>query len=294
MAITVYEHVESRELVNDRQYSGTTAIRKYVASSDNAQEDAGDINDAVANVAPDFYLRLIKQRIRPRPMGGGFWVVDVEYGPITGFDHPEGGVPGGQNIQLPDPLGMEFAFSTSGSTQHITKSLETKQSVGALFYGAPPSTDKAIGVSKSGVAGCDIIVPHFEFTITRQLQILRMSYIHKLVACTGCTNDRLWNTFEAGRVLFLGAEGSPIESNGLIKTWNVSYKFLVGDNLANVSVGGEGSHEIIIPVKKAHEYLWVGYTNDVDALGGVVMQVPGFAKVEKVYEEKDFLLHLEF
>lgn len=303
MAVVVYEAVESRELVNERGGrggpggQGTSAVREYVLQSDDFLMDAGDVNDAVANVAPDFYLRLAKNRIRSKPMGGGIWRATVEYAPLTSFDHPEGGLPGGgQNIQMADALGMEFAFSTSGATQHITQSINTNGSYGCAEFGnEPPETGRAIGVSKNGVAGCDVAVPKFEITITRKLQILRMSYIHKLVDCTGTVNNGLWNTIEPFSALFLGAEGTPIETSAAIKTWTVTYRFLIGKKQTNIKIGGpEATSTITVPVKFAHDYLWVGYRNATDLVAGVVVQVPAFAKTENVYESRDFVERLEF
>lgn len=296
MSITVQERPTSRELTNDTTRQNMAVVREYWALSTNLQEDVLDINDAVALASPDVYLGFIKHRIQSTPLGGGLWHVTVNYKTLDGREF-EATNPGG-TYQLDDPLGMELSFSTSGATQHITKSLQTLGSYAAAGNVAP-ETNQAIGVSKSGVQGCDVVVNKFELTITRKVRILTMRYIHKLVDCTGCINFDPWNTFAPFELLFLGCEGTPQETTGAIKTWLLTYKFQVGKHQKNLKIGGPSTINIIggangIPLKFAHDYLWVGYKDSVDLVAGVALQVPYFAKIEVVYDNRVFAQWLEF
>lgn len=293
MSITVKELPTSRDLTVDPK--GSSVTLDYWAQSTNMEEDASDINDAAANASPDFYKNLVKKRIKSKPLGGGFWHVAVEYGRPEGADFPERGAGshfdldtplGGGGLGLGPGLGFGLGFNTTGATQHITQSFETMEKVGD---GA--DTKRAIGVSKDGVAGCDVPVSKFELIITRELKRLSMRYIHKMRKCIGHTNSDLWNTFEPHEALFLGCD-APVAQGGVgeILQWTLTYHFLIGDHEKDIHIGDLSP----IKLKRAHDYLWVGYRADVEPTAGVVLQVPKHAYVERVTKSKSFAIELEF
>lgn len=301
MSITVMERANSQALINDPRAMSVT--REYWAQCDDPAEDVGEVNDAVAIASPNFYLGMIKQRIKPTPVGGGFWYVTVEYGQIQGTALAGQGI-GTDSPTLPtneigdeDKLGPEFSFTTSGGTEHVTRSLGTVEESGFEARN-PPETNNAIGVTKNGVAGVDVVAPKFEFSVTRRASYVTMKYINRLVDCTGCVNNEKWNGIQHHCALFLGAEGSYNGQKG-DDWWLITYKFLIGKNETDIVIRSSTNPDapnlgLTIKKKFAHDYLWVGYENDKDATAGVLLQVPWFAKVERLYKEKDFKRELGF
>ena len=73
------------------------------------------------------------------------------------------------NENLADPGDEVYDFDTSGATQHIVQSLATRDS--DAVAGTATDQKGAIGVSGKGatrsVAGVDIVVPQFSFSVTR-------------------------------------------------------------------------------------------------------------------------------
>lgn len=300
MAITVLERALSRPLVVDPK--AMSASRDYWALSTNLEEDAGDINDAVALTAPDTYLGLVKKSIKSDPQGGGLWYVSVAYGQLEGGEldgqgGPDNPVPPTE-IQLSDRLDNEFSFSTAGGTQHIVSSLETKSYKRNGLAMPAPKFGGAIGVSKDGVTGCDIVVPKFEFTITKRVAFMTMAYVQDLIFCTGRTNLFAWNTFAEREVLFLGADGKYDGDGRSDESWLVTYKFAAGKNeegivivppFADDGAGGQVAQpSLTVAAKAAWDYLWVGFLETTDATAGVNVQKPAFAYVEKVYQATNF------
>lgn len=287
MSITVLERALSRPLNVDPK--ALSASREYWAKSTDLEEDAGAINDAVAIVASDTYLGMVKKRIKSQPQGGGFWYVTVDYGALEGAELDGQGGP--ENPTLPvettlnDQLGGEFSFSTAGGTQHITQSRGTLAQY--IRDGGPPAPDtkKAIGVSKDRIEGCDIYVPHLEFTITRRLDYITKRYVRQLKACTGRVNLVEWNTYQPFEVLFLGCEGKYDGDNNNDASWLITYKFAAGDNETNIVL----ADDLMVAEKRAWDYLWVGYAEAADpGGGGTTVQRPYFANVEEVYKSADF------
>jgi hypothetical protein len=301
MAITVAELVSSRHLsVNPKN---TTATREYFAQSSDIGEDAGNINDAIANASPNVYLGLIKKNIRSEPKGSGFWHGTVEYGVLEGQ-----AMAGGQALPPPaippakppelksgDVLQDDYSFSTSGGTQHIVKSINTVGQ-GVILNRVAPATRRAINVSKDSVQGCDIIVPKFELTIRKRVAFVTIDYAIAIADCTGCINDRLWNLILPGDALFLGAEASYDGSANVDQSWLLTFKFLIARTKTNFNVGGDDTAtQLIVPIKRGHDFLWLGYTDTLEgAVDGILLQLPWFYKIEQVYEERNFRDQLGF
>lgn len=312
MSITVMERSNSRPLVVDPK--AMSATREYWVKSDDIQADASEINDAIAVVSPNVYLGLVKKKISSDPQGAGFWYGTVDYGTIEGRElegqQGSGNAPTPEEYQDSDKLGGEFSFTTSGGTQHINQSLRTMEyarrgSETGASGPLPPNYKGAIGVSKSGVAGCDIIVPKFEITITRRISFIDHVYVKGLVACTGCVNVARWNTYNAGEVLFLGAEGRFDGDGRQDQSWLVTFKLAISKNEAGIVIVPntmpivqppeiQFDNSLTIQVKEGWDYLWVGFAESADADSGLTVQAPEYAYVERVYYRADFKEYLGF
>jgi hypothetical protein len=144
--------------------------------------------------------------------------------------------------------------------------------------GTGPNYKNAIGVTRDGVEGTDIFTPKFEFTWGQQVFPVNLPYLRRLRSGVAKTNDRKWRGFATGEVLYLGATGSCGPGN----VWTLAHKFAVGENLEAVQL----SPNLVVPGKKAWEYLWAAYGYDADP--NVISQTPVAAYVEKVYRSVNF------
>lgn len=291
MSITVLERSNSRPLMADPK--GSSATREYWARSTDVAEDALEINNAVALEAPDAYLGLIKKSIKSEPQGGGFWYAKVEYGPVEGGELEGQGGPDAPapppEMQPGDLLGNEFSFSTTGGTSHIVQSINTILSVSKNNVPIP-DTQRAIGTSEGKVEGCDVIAPKFEFSITKRAAFLAMRKVRDLVDATGTVNAYDWNTFKAGEVLFLGAEGK-FDGDGIADfSWLITYKFAIAKNLQGIQI----TNGLIVAAKSGWDYLWVGFTDEADTTANVLIKRPVYAFVEQVYLYTNFREALGF
>ena len=168
------------------------------------------------------------------------------------------------------------SFNTTGATTHINQALATRGT-----YAAPgktaPNYRGAIGVSDSGVAGVDVTVPAFEFSVRKKFEFVSTSYLLACVAMTGRTNVGPWSIFSPGEALFLGAEGGEDEQNWV----DITYHFAARPNQPTLSIGNIGVID-----KRGWDYLWVKH--DEEVVGDRVLQTPAAAYVEQVYPEGNF------
>jgi hypothetical protein len=168
------------------------------------------------------------------------------------------------------------SFNTTGASTHLNQSLRTLG-----IYPAPgkiaPNYRGAIGVSDSGVAGVDVTVPAFEFSVRRKFEFVSTYYLLAMVAMTGRVNSHAWSIFAPGEALFLGGEGGEDEQNWV----DVTYHFAARPNEMNLAVGN-----IAGIMKRGWDYLWVKHGEEV--AGDRVLQVPEAAYVEQVYPEANF------
>ena len=143
-----------------------------------------------------------------------------------------------------------------------------------------PSYQKAIGVTENSVEGCSVYVPRFEWSVTYQAVTLSWDYLMTVWRLVGRKNrDRFYGA-NPGEVLYLGMNGSYSVSD----RWSLTHKFSVVPNELHVKV----SDDIVIPVKRGWDYLWVRYKRIVEA--NTVMHVPAVAYTEEVIPDGDFAL----
>lgn len=279
MPITVAEVAKSRPLIIDRKASETT--REYWARGDLEEEEI-NINNAVADEAPNAVLGLVKKSIDSQPQGGGWWICKVKYGILEGgVLTPEGDPP--PQMDGSSLLGPDFSFTTSGGTQHITTSIQTLLKVG-LNGAAPEDNKKVIGVSDEGVAGVDITVPNSELVWTKRIEFVTVDYYRTLVETTGTQNVFDWNGFKQFELLFLGAEGK-FDGDGIEDfSWLVTFKFRSGTRKEDIEI----APGLVVTGKDPHDYLWVGQEQKLLAGEFRVLPRAISAYVEQVYEVSDF------
>lgn len=299
MAVTLYEKVESRTLTVDRNTGGLTAQLIAVGSTNEAEV----YQAAVLDTTVSYFGSLFRSAIRIRPRGGGpYWDVEIDYAPIPpgeAIQTPDlgGGGGGGQGPaqpQAPDPaqpVGPGLSFTTGGGTTKIYQALATVSGTRSLEAIAAGRVLKdhhgAINVTdENGAEGVDIVSPNGEWSLDVRRNRVTLAYFRTLFALTGTVNNaRFWG-FNAGELLYMGAEGRFSVSD----LWQITHKFAFSPNRLNVAVSKDinGVAQITVPGKKGWEYLWVQYFTRFD--GGTKVVRPEAAYVQQVYESANFAL----
>lgn len=284
----IYEDSQSRKFTA----SGKTAsiTRKYNVLG---TKDETEVYELVGLFSPVLYDGLVRASMDADPKGGGVWIVDVLYSPIDPQQAEAGGATEPQQPTSPgpnDPLGGSFSFDTSGGTVNIkqskgTRSVTTRTGVGNdtgnQGNNYTLTNQRAIGLSKDGVAGCDIQVPGLQFQIEALRANCTDEYINKISELAGRVNyGKAWRNRAAGTLLYLGASGRFTQRD----RWTVAHKFSYQPNVLNLRI----SDAIVIPEKKGWDYVWVAYKEEVNAVLGQVVSVPDAAFVEYVYDDGDF------
>jgi len=167
----------------------------------------------------------------------------------------------------------EYEFDTTGGTTKITQSIATVNSYAAS--GTAPNFQGAIGVTKDGVEGCEIVAPAYAWQETYEFDnaLLTESYRNGLAALTGTVCSGSFRGYPAGEVRFDGATGRRKNSS---KT-SVTFKFTQSPNASGLTIGSISS-----VAKKGWEYLWVLYEESSDE--NRLVKRPVAVYVEQVYK----------
>jgi hypothetical protein len=144
--------------------------------------------------------------------------------------------------------------------------------------GSAPDYEGAIGVSLDGVAGCDIIVPQFEFTVSGTIAPFDMQQLVLWYYLTGTTNQAPFWNFAIGEVLYQGATCQT--TDGI--QFRIAHKFVAQPTRYNVQI----SSTIYLPEVGGWSYISVAYQNQVS--NNSPIQRPSAAYVYQVYPEGDF------
>ena len=166
-----------------------------------------------------------------------------------------------------------FSFTTSGGTQKLKQSLQTK----GRYPEEAPDMYGAIEYDGDEVAGVDVIRPSSDFSESRVVAKVTTAYRKKLAALTGKVNSKTFKGYAPGEVLFLGAnasgkKGQPVE---------ITYGFSASPNLVDFKIGG-----IEVAECDGWDYAWVTYEKKLSA--NSLVKKPTAVYVEKVYERADF------
>ncbi len=261
-------------------------------------DDEVEVYEYVAENTELVLAGFIRQNIRPEPVGGGVWAVEVEYGTfgLGGGDQPVGAVPIPPEAPASDdtPLTSGFAIQVEPHSFKLTQSLKTTayKRIDMLFA---PDYRGAIQVDKDGrVEGCEV-PPRASATWTRTVfrPWLGFGYYRTLIDCAGKTNKFEWYGFGPGNLLYMGADGQYTQGEG----WSITHKFGVEptrNNIVIVPAIAEGGQPILkVDTKRGFDYLWVLYGDmkQNSPGGSTILGVePIAAYVEKVLEEADFTL----
>ena len=277
----------------EKSATGAGLTRRWVAFG---SADVGAIDLATLATADLLWYGLVRGKARYEPQGGGVWYAEVDYEPLTA-GNALGGTPtvptSGPSDTTPlgagpDGGGFDCTIDLTSEMLRVTQSRETLyRRVAADGVGPGVGTGRnyqqAIGVTKDRVEGCEVLAPKLTFSHTVPRANVLLGYVRQLRSQVATTNDRLWWGFSRGELLYLGASGRPAQ-DGANNKWLVTHQFAVGENELNLDVGGG----ITVPEKRAWDYLWCAYEEQV--VGGLLLQVPAQANVERVYRETNYAL----
>lgn len=274
----VYEMHNSRSFTIDDK-AATLPRMFFIQHTDNEVE----VQELALGAATPVYLGLVRKRLEVENLGGGCWIATWEYG-VSEFATEPGSNPGGEGApgseEVPAPtdaenLGPSMSFDTSGGTSRITQSRETlEQSAGA------PDTKQAIGLTRDGIAGCDITVPALQWSRQVPRRNVKLPYLRTIMNLVGKVNTLPFYGFEARSVLYLGASGQ----SGAGGLWQITHKFAVSENEVLINIG----NGLTVTAKGGWDYLWVGYREAEN--GNILLQQPAWYNVERVYLSGNFNL----
>jgi hypothetical protein len=302
MSIAFHEKNQSRDLKESRDDKGITLNYVSLGSSDPVAVRAAALLDL-----PTTYAGLYRNSLNVRYIGGTVCDVDIEYGLVPSGDSPGsalgevpselGGDPNGGDEQPPPanadpgaPLPLNFTFSTSGGTTHITQSRATvlafrRGQTGAVALAAEPTASQAkdykqainLNEDTGEIGGVDIVTAQAEFSLEARRAFISQNYFNTLFRLTGTVNDAPFKGFQAGEVLYLGCEGK--SENG---AWGLTHKFSAEPNQINLVLNSE----ITVTQKAGWDYLWVAYTEK--KITNIKTRTAEYAYVEQVYRKTNF------
>lgn len=246
------------ELQDSREQNGVNVIFRYGVSG--TSDTVVAITTALA-AAPTAFAGLARRdeetRLRPTEVSD-YFEVEISYRLI---DTSVGS--------------SSYQFETGGGSQKITQSLGTTPY--APSGQTAPDFKGAIGVTRNGIEGVDIVVPAATFSETHYLSVAAVTPTYQALveSLTGKVADATFKGRARGEVLFLGASGSQRGT----EAWEVTYRFSRSPNATGLVVGN------ITGINKlGWEYLWVYYDEEEDTAANRVVKRPVAVYVEQVLE----------
>lgn len=265
MAQLIEKNLSRKQRLNSRKELVYCEL-SYLATGCETDEEVRALIDTDA---PDTYADVLARSgdISIDEIGGGFWDVTIPYS-IEAYD-----------MEVEE--GGGFSFRTGGGSQHITHSLRTVSSTNATGDHGP-NFQQAINVERKNgameIGGTDIGAPQGEFSETYKFPAgaVTSSYRRAVIEATYKVNSTAFREWDAGEVLFLGADGSREEGGD----WTITFNFAASPNRTDIAIG-----DINVPAKKGWEYLWVLYEDNEDTEAKRLGKKAVCAYVEQVYEE---------
>lgn len=206
--------------------------------------------------------------------------------------------PGGKQTEPPATGSTPSRrFQVGHDRRRILISPKTRNAYGK-FGGDAPYMYGLINVSEKGVEGCDLgdTSGALLFSLTHYVPYssINNSYVKALADLVWHINDDTFIGFDAGCVLFLGANGG---QRGL-GDWEITFDFAAKQDVADACADwdsqsgfgtpGSGAGAVAIPVK-AWDYMWA-YCKKVPvtiADKELMIYRPQYLYVEQIYPEAD-------
>lgn len=278
------------ERLGSRRTSGRQSQREYFITKATSDDEA---RTAMLGVCPSTVS-----------VGGVNFVIDVEQAEVeeiftTSTDGSEisTGIYAGSatwiNPQFSIPTGsFQLSFDISGQNVRITQSLRTVGAYAKADEGDPSDFKGAINVQDDDtVEGTDIIVPYFNYTLTKTFsnETIEDGWVLDAAKIVGSVNSAEYNGFQAGELLLHRVAGQQRRDSDEAD-WDITFSFAVSFNESSLAIGAtETSPGIITGISKdGWDYLWVYYEARKDDATDRFHKVPIYAYVERVYRRTDY------
>lgn len=290
MAMKFRETKGSRDPSNSKKDGKKLPFRAIITGA----TDAATAEDhALANMPSTLEDTLVLQEYKLSDEGAGVFYLEAEY--ATDDEPPQGDGPtdegagtgndGQTNPGKDEELKAGFSLDISADSVHITQALSTT-SYFRVPLAAAPDVKNIIGLSTKGIDGCDIIQPKTEMTLVRTKTGLTLGYIETMEGLVGHTNNAPFWGREIGEVLYLGCSIQESQPN----VFTLTHKFSIAKNLTWDANNPERVKQLTIGGitlnpggKKGHQYVWVMYEPQPNAVDNITIEVPRYAFVCDVY-----------
>lgn len=192
-------------------------------------------------------------------------------------------LPDAQQLQEDDDSTyIQFGFSTSGDTLHVSRSISVRnQEKRTDLTDGPPETYGLIGATKDTVEGVDISAPGLSFNITGYYSpvIWNTSILLTFSALTKTYNNALFYGFPAGEILL-----DNVEAQGEIgKFTPVTFHFI---HQPNINAAADTPFPVLTAL--GHDVIDYRYLQEVDENN--LVQWPAYRYVHQVRQPGNFNL----
>ena len=190
-------------------------------------------------------------------------------------------------------IGLKNIQWTSTTRSYKTyQSLSTAGGIYAPNLSSALNFNGQIGVVDGQTNGCDILVPDITGRITVRYDTWTQSYILALLNGVGCVNSLSWGVFDAGTVLFTGADvsfsveevddgqGGVVDQTFLDLVINIKYR--PGETINAPASWGTGA----TIAKNGWQYAWTHIRKEY--ISGAQIDYPVQINIENVYPAIDF------
>jgi hypothetical protein len=173
-----------------------------------------------------------------------------------------------------------FSMEIGTSMAHVTQSLGTVGMWTTAGSAAPNNHGVIGGKADGSVDGVEKMIPQCSWTETHYLPKNRVNraYFDLIYNSVATMNAAFFRSFERGEVLFIGGN---LQTRMSADDFECQFKFLPLPNANNLNVGDIGGIS-----KLGHDYLWVQYTNEVEANN--MRPIPYRVFVERIYQFTDY------
>ena len=288
--------VEVTELVRSRNVSitgsGVTSERVFHAETADPEDAYKHLPEYLqygySHPDPDMKLIVIDVNIKPLLIrdkdSSSLCLVTVTYG-----------LPTMDNRTNDD--GEIWEWSLTSQQNHITSVTSKSRQ---RSFPAIQDAGTAIGVQGDEVKGVSVYQPTQRLRVTKEYEGVDMGLRRHIKEAVAHTNRGTFGAAggtmgsQAGEVLFLGAEISPISTTMLTPRetrWRVSYEFLIAKNPGTILIRSIWNTLIEVTDVKAWDYIWYKHGKRlITPFGGRKMWKVGIESIHvaQVYDSYDF------
>jgi len=268
MTIAIDEKHPSRSVKVTKD--GMTETRIYHAQNTDPEEIIHQLQLAltlkVGKVHPRFpTLYQQEYSVEPIPNDDRYCLLTIVYGPNQG-DPQE------------NQYGERWEWSLCAQQTHITSVAREQDQI---HYG--PRVGKAIGVDGQDINGVDVYRPAMNLKVSKHV-LERNLAAERQIAQThlNTTNSGWWKDYQAGEVLFIGANIRKVKDDDYL----VEYNFIIARRLSPGNVELTNGQTVGPLVYDPWDYVW--YRHETVMVDGEPQRQIRSIHIARVYERTNF------